>query len=327
MKTIEIAYSSTPMPCVFPEENGCKGGSVCSIGHFDGVHLGHQYVISRLRQLAEEKGMQRTIAVTFDRHPRTLFDSSFVPKMLSTLSERRHLLSLTGVDVCAVLQFDKEMAAMSARDFMQYVLRDRLDTRVLLLGYDNRFGRKNADEGFEDYVKYGKEMGIEVIACDKLKPSGEHTASSTLIRELLSDGYVDTAMEYLGHPYTMEGIVVEGFHEGRKLGFPTANIDIDPLKVIPVGGVYAVKVRVEGSITSMHGMMNIGHRPTYGENTLTLETNIFRFDDNIYGKRLRVELYKRLRNEQRFPSAYKLSEQLRHDAFEAEKVLSSLSQL
>lgn len=321
MKTIEIAYSKEMMPCVFPAEEEGRGGSVCSIGHFDGVHLGHQYVIKRLRKLAEERGIQRTVAVTFDRHPRTLFDESFVPKMLSTVSERRHLLSLTGVDVCAVLRFDHDMAGMSARDFMQYVLRDQLDTRVLLLGYDNRFGKKNDNEGFDDYVRYGKELGMEVIACDKLKPSGEHTASSTLIRELLSDGYVDTAMDYLGHPYTMEGIVVEGFHEGRKLGFPTANIDIDPLKVIPVGGVYAVKVRVEGSMTSLHGMMNIGHRPTYGENKLTLETNIFRFDDNIYGKHLRVELYKRLRNEQCFPSAYKLSEQLRQDAFAAEKIL------
>lgn len=271
-----------------------------------------------MRQLACERGLRRTVAVTFDRHPRTVFDETFVPKMLTTLDERCHLLSLTGVDVCAVLQFDRVMASMSARDFMQYVLRDQLGARLLLLGYDNRFGKRNADEGFEDYVRYGKELGIEVVTCDALKTADEQKISSTAVRGLLTDGYVDIAAELLGHPYMIEGVVVEGFHEGRKLGFPTANIEIDSNKLIPMGGVYAVKVRVQGSMTSMHGMMNIGRRPTYGGDRLTLETNIFRFNENIYGKRLRVEFCKRLRNERCFDSVYTLIEQLKADAVAAD---------
>jgi riboflavin kinase/FMN adenylyltransferase len=241
--------------------------------------------------------------------------------MLTTVDERRLIMSQVGVDVCAVLRFDKEMASMSAEDFMKEILHKQLGVRLLLLGYDNRFGRKNKDEGFEDYVRYGKAIGIEVVECDPFEISDGKRVSSTLVRELLADGRVDEAAECLGHPYSVEGTVVEGFHEGRKIGFPTANLDIDPLKIIPVGGVYAVKVRVEGDMQLHHGMMNIGHRPTYGVNELTLETNIFRFRENIYGKKIRVEFCKKLRNERRFDTITELARQLSEDAFEANKYL------
>jgi riboflavin kinase/FMN adenylyltransferase len=210
---------------------------------------------------------------------------------------------------------------MSADDFMKEILHKQLGVRLLLLGYDNRFGRKNKDEGFEDYVRYGKAIGIEVVECDPFEISDGKRVSSTLVRELLADGRVDEAAECLGHPYSVEGTVVEGFHEGRKIGFPTANLDIDPLKIIPVGGVYAVKVRVEGDMQLHHGMMNIGHRPTYGVNELTLETNIFRFRENIYGKKIRVEFCKKLRNERRFDTISELARQLSEDAFEANEYL------
>lgn len=261
------------------------------------------------------------MAISFDRHPRTVFDKDFVPNMLTTVDERRLIMSRVGVDVCAVLRFDKEMASMSADDFMKEILHKQLGVRLLLLGYDNRFGRKNKDEGFEDYVRYGKAIGIEVVECDPFEISDGKRVSSTLVRELLADGRVDEAAECLGHPYSVEGTVVEGFHEGRKIGFPTANLDIDPLKIIPVGGVYAVKVRVEGDMQLHHGMMNIGHRPTYGVNELTLETNIFRFRENIYGKKIRVEFCKKLRNERRFDTISELARQLSEDAFEANEYL------
>ena len=312
MTNITVPYTEgtyVPVPCA------------ATIGHFDGVHLGHQHVLRRLCMLAKERGLAQSMAISFDRHPRTVFDKDFVPNMLTTVDERRQIISQVGVDVCAVLRFDKEMASMSAEDFMREVLRDKLGVRLLLLGYDNRFGRKNKDEGFEDYVRYGKALGIEVIECDPLELAYGKRVSSTLVRELLADGKVDEAAECLGHRYSVEGIVVEGFHEGRKIGFPTANLDIDPQKIIPVGGVYAVKVRVEGDIQMHNGMMNIGHRPTYGINELTLETNIFRFRENIYGKKIRVEFCKKLRLERRFDSISDLARQLADDAFEANKYL------
>lgn len=298
------------------KDNGVRSDVVtaATIGHFDGVHLGHQHVLRRLIAVAKEKGFDHTMAITFDRHPRTLFDSSYVPNMLTTVEERQELISHCGIDQCAVLQFDKPMAAYSARDFMQEILRDRLGVRMLLLGYDNHFGRRKVGEGFDDYRRYGEETGIEVVPCDGIAmPDGTHY-SSTVVRRLLAEGHCQQAMQCLGRPYSLRGIVVEGYHEGRKMGFPTANISVDPLKVIPVGGVYAVKVKIEGYEGTFLGMMNIGHRPTYGTYSLTIETNIFHFDDDIYGKTLEVFLYKKMREERRFESVNALVEQLRKDA-------------
>lgn len=298
-----------PVPCA------------ATIGHFDGVHLGHQHVLRRLRLLATERGLDSVMAISFDRHPRTVFDKDFVPNMLTTVEERRLIMSQVGVDVCAVLQFDRQMASMSAKDFMREVLRNQLGVRLLLLGYDNRFGRKNSDEGFDDYVRYGKEIGIEVIECDPLELKDGKRVSSTLVRELLAEGRVDEAADCLGHRYSVEGKVVGGYREGRKIGFPTANLDIDPLKIVPVGGVYAVKVHVEGDMVLHPGMMNIGRRPTYGVNGITLETNIFRFREDIYGKRIKVEFCKKLRNECRFDSVSDLARQLSEDALQANEYL------
>lgn len=298
-----------PVPCA------------ATIGHFDGVHLGHQHVLRRLHLLATERGLDSVMAISFDRHPRTVFDKDFVPNMLTTVEERRLIMSQVGVDVCAVLQFDRQMASMSAKDFMREVLRNQLGVRLLLLGYDNRFGRKNSDEGFDDYVRYGKEIGIEVIECDPLELKDGKRVSSTLVRELLAEGRVDEAADCLGHRYSVEGNVVGGYREGRKIGFPTANLDIDPLKIVPVGGVYAVKVHVEGDMVLHPGMMNIGRRPTYGVNGITLETNIFRFREDIYGKRIKVEFCKKLRNECRFDSVSDLARQLAEDALQANEYL------
>lgn len=298
-----------PVPCA------------ATIGHFDGVHLGHQHVLRRLRLLATERGLDSVMAISFDRHPRTVFDKNFVPNMLTTVDERRLIMSQVGVDVCAVLQFDRQMASMSAKDFMREVLRNQLGVRLLLLGYDNRFGRKNSDEGFDDYVRYGKEIGIEVIECDPLELKDGKRVSSTLVRELLAEGRVDEAADCLGHRYSVEGKVVGGYREGRKIGFPTANLDIDPLKIVPVGGVYAVKVHVEGDMVLHPGMMNIGRRPTYGVNGITLETNIFRFREDIYGKRIKVEFCKKLRDERCFDSVTGLARQLSEDALQANEYL------
>lgn len=297
--------------------------TAATIGHFDGVHLGHQHVLRCLHALAMERGIDCTTAITFDRHPRTLFDASYVPNMLTTVEERQALFEDCGVDQCAVLEFDKAMASLSARDFMQQILRDRLGVSVLLLGYDNHFGKRKPGEGFEDYMRYGRELGIEVVPCTGITMADGTPYSSTLVRKLLGDGHCSKAMQCLGRPYTLNGTVVKGFREGRRLGFPTANMQVDALKVIPVGGVYAVKVRVEGFEKTYHGMMNIGHRPTYGEHSLTLETNIFGFEADIYGRRLSVELYKRMREERRFGSVKELAEQLKQDALQAEEYLST----
>ena len=254
---------------------------VATIGFFDGVHRGHQFLIRHLVETASQEGLQSTI-ITFDEHPRKVLQSDYQPEMLSTLDSKLLLLSKTEVDNAVVLHFDKAMAAMSAREFMQKILNDHLHVRKLFIGYDHRFGH-NRSETFEDYVRYGKELGIEVKQC-------------------------------LGYPYTIIGKVVNGYHEGRKLGFPTANLDISHFgQLIPATGVYAVKVRMENSMTWKQGMMNVGNRPTFNGKQITLETHIFNFEGDIYDQLLLVCFIKRIRGEQKFDSPEELAEQLKED--------------
>jgi riboflavin kinase/FMN adenylyltransferase len=206
---------------------------------------------------------------------------------------------------------------MTAHQFMQQVLRDEYGVKVLLTGYDNRFGY-NRLEGFDDYVRYGKELGIEV---KQLPAAGE--ISSSIIRQLLADGDVSKANELLGYPYTLLGSVKHGEHIGTKLGFPTANIVIeDQCQLIPATGAYAVKIRMENNVEWKHGMMNIGTRPTFDGQRQTMEVNVFRLKENLYGQQLQVAVVERLRGEQRFESIEALKEQLRQDAIEAERILA-----
>lgn len=287
--------------------------AVATIGNFDGVHLGHQYVLRRLRVLAEERSLSRCIAITFPRHPRMLFDKSFRPQMLTTLDERCELLRANDVEPC-VLDFDEALASLTAREFMEKVLLRQLNVKVLLLGYDNRFGRRNPSETFENYVEYGHELGIEVVRCDSFSMPDGVKVSSSHIRQLLREGNVGEAERCLGRPYSIEGTVEKGFREGRKLGFPTANIVADAFKLIPSCGVYATTLRVEGVAETLQGMTNIGHRPTYGQFDQTIETHIFDFSHDIYGSTLRIDFHRKLRDEQRFDSLEALREQLESDA-------------
>jgi len=289
---------------------------VATIGFFDGVHRGHQYLIRRLREEAEIQGMQ-SMVITFDRHPREVLGSNYQPRMLSTLDEKMERLKQTGVDRCVVLPFTRELAALSAREFMQQVLKRQLNVARLYMGYDNRFGH-NREEGFDDYVRYGREIGIEVILNDAFTLNQIHISSS-VVRSFVSEGEIELANQCLGYPYMVTGKVVDGVHEGRKMGFPTANIEPDDAqKLIPAPGVYAVRVSVEGSREWLDGMMNIGTRPTFGENKLSLETHILHFSDDIYGKKLTVAFVKRLRAEQRFSSVAALREQLVKDEQQVE---------
>ncbi len=284
---------------------------VATIGFFDGVHRGHQFLISHLVETARREGLASTV-ITFDEHPRKVLQSDYQPEMLCTLDSKLLLLSKTEVDNAVVLHFDRQMAALSAREFMQQVLRDQLNVRKLFIGYDHRFGH-NRKETFDDYVRYGKEMGIEVIKNEAFQIDGINISSS-VIRSFLKEGEVELANRCLGYPYTIIGKVVNGYHEGRKLGFPTANLDISHFgQLIPAPGVYAVKARMEHTVVWKHGMMNVGTRPTFNGHQLTLETHIFNFDGDIYDQLLLVGFVKRIRGEQKFESPEELAAQLRED--------------
>ena len=286
--------------------------SVATIGFFDGVHRGHRFLINNVVKEAASRRLLSTV-VTFDRHPRQVLGSDFQPRLLSTNEEKMLLLSKTGVERCVMLPFSEQMAQMTACDFMKKILRDRLGVQVLIIGYDNRFGH-NRSEGFDDYVRYGREMGIEVMSAQSFLLHGINVSSS-VIRSFLQEGEIEMAENCLGYPYFFTGKVVKGFRVGHELGFPTANIEQDNmLKMIPSPGVYAVKVRIEGTVELKHAMMNIGTRPTFNGTQQTLEVHILNFNDDIYGKMISVAFVHKLRNERQFPSKEALSEQLVKDA-------------
>ena len=350
-------------------DKGLPAGVVATIGFFDGVHRGHRYLIDKVMEMAHAHA-QQSMVITFDRHPREVLQSDYQPQMLTTLNTKLRLLRETGVGRVEVLHFTRELAALSAREFMAQVLKERLGVTTLVIGYDHRFGHNRA-EGFDDYVRYGKELGIEVVqnseltmhisssnACSFAEKLGKHVSSSA-IRRLLKEGDVSRAKLFLDRPYTITGCVTHGFAEGRKMGFPTANLDTTgyPL-LIPANGVYGVWVKIgcadavmerrlmtppdheecamraEESVPTslcetldsdgwLPAMLNIGTRPTFDGSTTTIEANIFDFNDDIYGQPMTIAFCFRLRNEQRFDSVEALEEQLHKDRKEIEKMLTA----
>lgn len=281
-----------------------------TIGFFDGVHRGHQFLISRLAAMARERGME-SLVITFDRHPRQVVHADYVPQLITPLDEKLRLLAATGADQVATLHFDADMARLSAHDFMLEVLSRRYGVGALLIGYDNRFGHNRA-EGFDDYAAYGREMGIEVVSNTPVDVDGMRVSSS-LVRRLLGEGDVAEANVCMGHCFAVEGRVEHGYEEGRRLGFPTANIARDcEEQIMPRHGVYVARISVEGG-EWRRAMLNVGDNPTFSRQRTTLEAHIIGFDGNIYGRHVRMELLARLRDERRFDSVEQLRLQLQRD--------------
>jgi riboflavin kinase/FMN adenylyltransferase len=287
------------------------GDFVATIGCFDGVHLGHQLLLRTMLREAKSRGLV-SMVITFDRQPREVFDPDFCPQLLSTPQEKEYLLSQMSVDILVVLPFTRELASRSAREFMQQVLCKQLSVSVLVAGYDNRFGRDRR-EGFEDYVRYGRELGIDVIQGEMERlPGDERAVSSSVIRQLLEEGCVEQMPSCLTRLYSLTGKIVAGEHIGHELGFPTANLEIDhPHKLIPAPGAYAVWAEIGGE--QMPAMMNIGMRPTFDGTRQTLEVHILKQIGDVYGQMLTVTFVARLRSEQRFGTREELVAQLQQD--------------
>ena len=291
---------------------------VATIGFFDGVHRGHRFLIDRVIEEAQRSGMLSAV-ITFDRHPREVLQTDYQPDLLSTLDEKLLLLSKTHVDNTVVLHFDASLAALTAHDFMRDVLQGQLKVRKLIIGYDNRFGH-NRSEGFDDYMRYGKELGIEVIRADAFLPD-DVRVSSSVIRTCLREGRVEDANRLLGYDYTIESRIVSGYQNGRKMGFPTANLDVTRCQqLLPASGVYAVLVRLKDSVGWKRGMMNIGHRPTFNGTTTSMEVNLFNFSGDLYGQELLVSFISKIRDEHKFDSIEALAEQLQHDKVQINKL-------
>lgn len=293
---------------------------VATIGFFDGVHRGHRYLLEQLSAEAERRGVESCV-VTFDAHPRRALDAGFQPRLLTSLAEKLDLLAAAGVDRCCVLHFDRTLAALPARDFMQTYLKEKWHAAALLVGYDHHFGR-GGDEGFVNYVRYGRELGIDVVRARSFQ-TADVRVSSSATRRFLEAGNVEMARLCLGRPYRLSGTVVEGRRVGRHLGFPTANVAPDCTdKLIPATGVYAVRAEADGK--DYDAMVNIGDRPTFGDSgPLSVEAHLFGFSGDLYNHTLRLDFVRRLREERRFDSPEALRRQLEADAGEALRLLRS----
>lgn len=294
---------------------------VATIGFFDGVHKGHQFLLHQVMEEAKKVG-GTAMCVTFDCAPRMVVEQTkgreLSMQLLTTQTEKTLLLHQVGIEDVKMLHFTPEMVKMSAYVFMDKVLKQTMDVGVLVIGYDHRFGH-NREEGFEDYVRYGEKLGIRVVQAQAYEEDFI-TVSSSLIRETLLQGRIADSRKLLGYDYFIDGVVVNGFKVGRKLGYPTANIEVPTEKLIPCDGVYAVKAELEGRMFG--GMLNIGWRPTFNGNRRTIEVNLFDFDGNIYSEHITLRFIDFLRPEQKFESPEALIRQLAIDEQKARKVLA-----
>ncbi len=284
---------------------------VATVGFFDGVHAGHRFLIDELKDVAHKSHLP-AVVFTFAVHPRKVLHADYQPQLLTTLDEKLVQLASTGIDACVVLDFSEEMAKLSAYDFLKTILKDQYKVEILLVGHDHRFGHNRSD-GFEQYLQYGHEMGIKVLKADRFSTDEHKHISSSDIRHALQTGDIQLATHILTYPYSFSGKVVKGFEVGRKIGFPTANLElVDIEKMIPTPGVYAVDVNLDGRI--LRGMMNIGVRPTLENgNHTSMEVHIFDFDADIYHQIIEVSFLKKIRDEQKFASVEDLVEQLKAD--------------
>ncbi|GLP97149.1 bifunctional riboflavin kinase/FAD synthetase [Paraferrimonas sedimenticola] len=299
---------------VRPEHKGC----VLTIGNFDGVHRGHAQVIAQAVAKAEGLSLP-AVAMTFEPQAQEFFRKEGAPPRISLLRDKLALLSELQIDRLLCVAFNSKFAQMSAEDFIQNLLVDKLGVRYLIVGDDFRFG-KNRVGDFEMLREFGEKLGFAVVSTQSFCVADKRV-SSTLVREALAAGNLEQARRLLGHPFMITGRVAHGDKIGRTLGFPTANVALKR-KVSPVRGVFAVSVRWADSET-YQGVANIGFRPTINGQRCQLEVHLFDFEGDLYGKTLEVELVAKIRDEQPFKSLDGLKQQIQEDVNKAQALLNA----
>lgn len=283
---------------------------VLTVGTFDGVHYGHQKLIERLRDIAEQC-QGETVIMTFFPHPRMILhpeDTSL--KLINTVEEKIDLLDRAGIDHLLLIPFTRDFSNLRSGEFIEKILVRTIGVRKLVIGYDHHFG-KDREGSFEDLKASGPRYGFDVEEIPE-QDIDNIAVSSTKIRKALGTGDISTANHYLGHPFSITGEVVKGDQLGRKLGYPTANIFVEETyKLIPLDGIYAVNVYLGGR--RLQGMLYIGHRPTVNGMARNIEVNIFDFNEEIYYRRLRLELLEFIREDRKYDTLEELIEQIGKD--------------
>jgi riboflavin kinase/FMN adenylyltransferase len=286
--------------------------SAVTVGSYDGVHVGHRRIISRMVEVARERKL-RSVVVTFEPHPRLVIDAgdNCPLRLLSTLQEKIVHIASVGVDMLFVVRFDRRFSAKSSEDFIRQVLVGLLGAKSVIVGYDHGFGRNRRGSG-DTLHQLGHECGFIVEVVDEVCMGNEHI-SSTRIRELLEKGRIREANTYLGSPYIVSGTVVDGLKRGREIGFPTVNLAIpERCKLLPAQGVYIARTEIDGRPLKV--MMNIGLRPTVSrDERVTVEAHVLDYSGDLYGKFLKFHLLDFIREEKQFSSLDELQAQLLED--------------
>lgn len=298
--------------------------AVVTIGTFDGVHIGHQKIISRLNEVARQKAGE-TVVLTFFPHPRMILHPEDMDiKLISTMAEKAQRLEKLGIDHLIITPFTRDFSNLSPQEYINKVLVDKIGTKQIIIGYDHRFG-KDREGGLEHLQKFASNFNFEVEEIPE-QDINDVAVSSTKIRTAILSGDVKTANEFLGYPFQLTGKVIKGDQLGRTLGFPTANLFIEETyKLIPADGIYAVTVEINESerITRLHNAMAyIGHRPTINGMHRNIEVNIFDFNEDIYGTNIRINFLQFIRGDHKFNSLDELKIQLGEDEKSARNILS-----
>ena len=297
--------------------------AVVTIDTFDGVHIGHQKIISRLQEVARQKGGE-TVILTFFPHPRMILHPDDLNiKLISTMDEKAERLANLGIDHLIITPFTRDFSNLSPQEYIREILVKKIGTTQIIIGYDHRFG-KDRSGGLKELQHYSSELGYQVEEIPE-QDIDEVAISSTTIRNAILSGDIETAENFLGYPFHLTGKVIKGDQIGRKIGFPTANLFIEEsYKLIPSDGIYAVRVDFkskESNLKRANGMAYIGHRPTINGMSRNIEVNIFDFKEDIYGQSIRLNFLEYMRDDQKFNSLEELKEQLSLDEIKARNLL------
>lgn len=304
------------MKVIFDPEEPIESPTSATIGNFDGVHAGHKSILRAVKETALRKGLSSCV-ITFHPHPQKVLQNIEIP-LLMPIRERLRLLESEGVDFVACYTFTKDISKITAKDFISEILIKKLNVKHLIIGPDFSFGRKR--EGNADLLKaMGKAYDFETTVVGPVYIDNE-VVSSTAVRNFLQAGDAEKAARFLGYFYYIEGRVTEGEKRGRQIGYPTANLDTD-WDILPKTGVYATRVCIDGE--KLDSITNIGYRPTFGSSKLLIETHIFDFSSDIYGRRLRLEFVERIRDEKRFESVDALAAEIGIDVEKVKEVLKN----
>ena len=283
--------------------------SILTLGTFDGVHMGHQKILKKLKAEAKKDNL-KSIVLTFFPHPRTVLNPDLTLKLINTIEERTILFEKSEIDILITHPFDKNFSELSPEKFVKNILVNKLKIKKILIGYDHRFG-KNRTAGFKDLKIFGLKYGFEVIEIS-VEEKNNVSISSSKIRNSIIEGDIKTAKSYLGYDFSLKGKVVNGNAIGRTIGFPTANLNIDQdYKLIPKNGVYLIRTVLDGKI--VYGMMNIGVKPTLKSKDISIEVNLFEWGGDLYGKMIEVFILQYIREEKKFDSLIRLENQIKLD--------------